>query len=191
MRRFFFALVLLVAAGILLPPLYYAIFPVETPELPPAGRRIPVAEGVAVNTIERGAGRPVVLIHGLPGTGYDWAPLTEALDLTFKHRDKLVDLMSMEGRTGTGLNGAVVKGALYALVLSCHRPHSVVGSPGQLRSLIVVNYWHLLPPSSAIEGLAVSQPGLRPGGAPVWCEAHPSPGQEFPWPPGLSPSWLR
>ena len=79
MRRFFFALVLLVAAGILLPPLYYAIFPVETPDLPPAGRRIPVAEGVAVNAIEKGVGRPVVLVHGLPGSAYDWAPLTDAL----------------------------------------------------------------------------------------------------------------
>jgi len=49
------------------------------PQLPPPGRRIEVADGVFVNAIERGRGPTVVLVHGLPGTAYDWAPLTEAL----------------------------------------------------------------------------------------------------------------
>jgi 2-hydroxymuconate-semialdehyde hydrolase len=66
-------------ALVALPPLFYALFSEALPELPPPGRRIPVADGVSVNTVERGSGPPVVLAHGLPGTAYDWAPLTEAL----------------------------------------------------------------------------------------------------------------
>ncbi len=79
MRRVLLALLLLLVAAIALPPLYFAVFPAEVFELPPPGRRIPVGDGVAVNAVERGAGPPVVLVHGLPGTAYDWAPLTEAL----------------------------------------------------------------------------------------------------------------
>jgi pimeloyl-ACP methyl ester carboxylesterase len=79
MRRILSALLLLLLALVSLPPLVYALFPEPLPELPPPGRRIPVAEGVAVNTIERGSGPAVVLVHGLPGCGYDWTRLADAL----------------------------------------------------------------------------------------------------------------
>ncbi len=79
MRKLLLALVLLLGAAIALPPLYYAAFTPPLPELPPAGRRIPVSDGVSVNAIERGAGPAVVLVHGLPGCAYDWAPLADAL----------------------------------------------------------------------------------------------------------------
>ncbi len=62
-----------------LPPLYYSVFPAEVPQLPPPGRRIDVGGGVAVNAIIEGQGRPIVLVHGLPGSAYDWAPLSQAL----------------------------------------------------------------------------------------------------------------
>jgi non-heme chloroperoxidase len=62
-----------------LPPLYYAIIPIENPELPPPGRRIEVGGGVAVNAIDAGQGRPIILVHGLPGSAYDWSPLSQAL----------------------------------------------------------------------------------------------------------------
>jgi pimeloyl-ACP methyl ester carboxylesterase len=74
---------LLVAAGLAaalaLPPLWYAVFREPAPELPPPGRRVEVAPGVGVNVIEAGAGRPVVLVHGHPGSAYDWAPLAREL----------------------------------------------------------------------------------------------------------------
>jgi pimeloyl-ACP methyl ester carboxylesterase len=79
MRRTLLVLLLLVAALIALPPLFFRLFPVEPPALPAAGRRIALADGVAVNAIERGQGPPVVLVHGLPGCAYDWTPLADAL----------------------------------------------------------------------------------------------------------------
>ena len=43
--------VLLVVVG---PPLLYSVVPYDWPELPPAGKRIPVGEGRFVNAIDRG-----------------------------------------------------------------------------------------------------------------------------------------
>ncbi len=79
MRRRLLGLALLLVALVALPPLYFKAFPEEIPTLPPPGRRIEVADGVFVNAVESGRGPTVVLVHGLPGTAYDWAPLTEAL----------------------------------------------------------------------------------------------------------------
>jgi non-heme chloroperoxidase len=69
-------LILLVAVGL---PLLYAVVPYEWPDLPPAGRRLPVGNELFVNAIDRGAGPAVVLVHGLPGLGSDWEPLIDAL----------------------------------------------------------------------------------------------------------------
>ncbi len=69
----------LLIAAVALPPLYYAAFPASVPKLPPPGRRIPVGDGIAVNAVDTGEGRPIVMVHGLPGSAYDWAPLAEAL----------------------------------------------------------------------------------------------------------------
>lgn len=73
------ALLLLLLTAVALPPLVFALLPERAPALPPPGRRVPVADGVAVNAIERGEGPTVVLVHGLPGCGYDWTPLLDAL----------------------------------------------------------------------------------------------------------------
>ena len=73
MRRFFLALLLLLAfAAIALPPLWFRLFREPAPELPPPGRRVALAGGVGVNVVEEGAGPAVVLVHGLPGSAYDW-----------------------------------------------------------------------------------------------------------------------
>jgi 2-hydroxymuconate-semialdehyde hydrolase len=76
--------VLLISLGLLvavvaLPPLYYAATPGESQQLPAPGRRIDVGGGIAVNAIDAGQGTPIVLVHGLPGSAYDWAPLAQAL----------------------------------------------------------------------------------------------------------------
>ena len=46
--------------------------------LPPRGRALAVPGG-ELNVVERGAGTPVVLVHGLPGNVGDWASLPERL----------------------------------------------------------------------------------------------------------------
>ena len=80
MRRFFTLSFIALAALILLPPVWFRVFPAEPPpELPAADRAISVGDGVSVSAIVRGRGKPVVLVHGLPGSGHDWAPLTELL----------------------------------------------------------------------------------------------------------------
>lgn len=80
MRKLLIVLIAVPVALIALPPLYYAVFPAEPVSLPAPGRRIDVGDGVSVNALEWGSGgSPIVLVHGLPGTAYDWAPLGEAL----------------------------------------------------------------------------------------------------------------
>jgi len=69
-------LLVLVVVGL---PLFYSVVPYDFPELPPAGRRLPVGDGLFVNAIDRGEGPVVVLVHGLPGMGSDWQRLTDAL----------------------------------------------------------------------------------------------------------------
>src|SRR5688500_4101468 len=78
-RRILLALLLLVFAAIALPPLWFRLFREPAPELPPPGRRVALASGVGVNVLEEGAGPPVVLVHGLPGTAYEWRETSAAL----------------------------------------------------------------------------------------------------------------
>jgi pimeloyl-ACP methyl ester carboxylesterase len=79
MRRIFLALVLLLLAALALPPLWFRLFREPVPELPPPGRRVVLASGAGVNVVEQGAGAPVVLVHGLPGTAYSWRLTSAAL----------------------------------------------------------------------------------------------------------------
>ncbi len=79
MRRLLRGLLLLVVAAIVVPPLWYALFPPRALELPPAGRRVALASGVAVNVVEEGSGAPIVMAHGLPGSAYDWRVLSAVL----------------------------------------------------------------------------------------------------------------
>lgn len=78
-RRLLLALLLLVFAAIALPPLWFRLFREPAPELPPPGRRVELASGVGVNVVEQGAGPAVVLVHGLPGTAYEWRETSAAL----------------------------------------------------------------------------------------------------------------
>jgi len=78
-RRIGLALLLIVLAALVLPPLWFRLFREPVPELPPPGRRVALASGVGVNVVEQGAGKPVVLVHGLPGTAYDWRATSAAL----------------------------------------------------------------------------------------------------------------
>jgi len=79
MKRCFYSALVIVVAVIVLPPLWYGIFPEEQLDLPASGRRISVGGGLEVNAIEQGRGWPVVLVHGSPGSAYDWKPTLEGL----------------------------------------------------------------------------------------------------------------
>jgi pimeloyl-ACP methyl ester carboxylesterase len=79
MRRFGLGLLLVLLAALAIPPLWFRLFRAPPPELPPPGRRVALASGVGVNVVEEGAGPAVVLVHGLPGSAYDWRPTTEVL----------------------------------------------------------------------------------------------------------------
>ena len=73
MKRAVAILAGLLVAAIALPPLWFAVFPGEpAPDLPPPGRRIELADGTGLNVLITGQGPPAVLIHGLPGSAYDW-----------------------------------------------------------------------------------------------------------------------
>jgi pimeloyl-ACP methyl ester carboxylesterase len=70
----------LLAAVIVLPPLWFAVSPAEPPpSLPPAGERVLLPGGAAVNVVAEGSGPVVVLVHGLPGSAYDWRVLAPEL----------------------------------------------------------------------------------------------------------------
>jgi pimeloyl-ACP methyl ester carboxylesterase len=79
MKRVLALVIVLAAAALVLPPLWFAIFPQPKPDLPAPGRRVQVSPAVRVNTIERGEGPTVVLVHGHPGCAYDWSELMAEL----------------------------------------------------------------------------------------------------------------
>jgi non-heme chloroperoxidase len=78
-RRILIGIGLFAVLAIVGPPLWYAVFPGPALELPPPGRRVAVNAGVELNVLEWGAGPPVVLIHGLPGSAYLWGSFAASL----------------------------------------------------------------------------------------------------------------
>ena len=78
-KKFLLSLVALLMLLIVVPPTWNALFPMVLPDLPAPGVRVSVREGAAINALDVGAGQPVVLVHGLPGSAYDWRHLTPEL----------------------------------------------------------------------------------------------------------------
>jgi pimeloyl-ACP methyl ester carboxylesterase len=79
MRRVLILLVLLLAAAIALPPLWFRVFPAKPPPLPAPETFVALASGPRMHALVRGAGPPVVLVHGLPGQASEWQPTTDLL----------------------------------------------------------------------------------------------------------------
>ncbi len=80
MKRILLIAVALMIAAIALPPMWFAVFKADPPpELPPAGQRVVLADGTGLNVLDSGEGPPVVMIHGLPGSAYDWRETSAAL----------------------------------------------------------------------------------------------------------------
>ncbi|MCH2174041.1 alpha/beta hydrolase [Myxococcota bacterium] len=80
MKRILVVLGLALVALLVLPPLWFSLFPGAPPlELPLAGKRVELAPGRSVNVLDAGEGPPIVLVHGMPGSAYDWEPTRSAL----------------------------------------------------------------------------------------------------------------
>jgi pimeloyl-ACP methyl ester carboxylesterase len=45
------------------------------PDPPPPGRMVSIGRNLELNVFDQGSGPPVVLVHGLPGSAYDWGAL--------------------------------------------------------------------------------------------------------------------
>jgi pimeloyl-ACP methyl ester carboxylesterase len=79
-KRLLLVLAATLVAAFALPPLWFAVFPHEAPPpLPPPGERVVLPGGVGVNVVAEGSGPAVVLVHGLPGSAYDWRSLAPEL----------------------------------------------------------------------------------------------------------------
>ena len=73
-------LLIIVAVAIVVPPLWFKVFPEAVRELPPPGDLVVLPSGAKVNVLDQGEGPAVVLVHGLPGSAYDWRELTPLLN---------------------------------------------------------------------------------------------------------------
>lgn len=81
-RRILLGLGILIVTLVLGPPLWFTLFPGERPTLPEPGRAAHLADGTSLHVLAYGegsGGRPIVLVHSLPGTAYDWGDLPEFL----------------------------------------------------------------------------------------------------------------
>ena len=80
MRRVLVLLVLFAVGAVVVPPVIAPYVGWRRDDaLPPAGETLALSSGHAVNVLDRGDGEPLVLVHGLPGSGYHWQPLSQAL----------------------------------------------------------------------------------------------------------------
>jgi pimeloyl-ACP methyl ester carboxylesterase len=82
MRRFLIVLGALLGTVIVVPPLLGSLLGWNdfSASLPEPGERVELRSGGHINVIDSGDGSPVVLVHGLPGSGYDWKPLPQKLE---------------------------------------------------------------------------------------------------------------
>jgi pimeloyl-ACP methyl ester carboxylesterase len=105
MRRLVLGFLLFVTAAVSLPVLWFALFPEPEPALPAQGITSTLTlGGNVVNVVRAGEGPPVVLVHGLPGSAYDWRVLSAALSA----RGRLVLAYD---RAGYGYSQPAVTGA--------------------------------------------------------------------------------
>ena len=74
------ALLLVVAMALLVAaPIWAPWVGIGPPDAPAPGRLVAVGGSLRVNVFDEGSGPAVLLVHGLPGSSYDWRPLPEKL----------------------------------------------------------------------------------------------------------------
>ncbi|HKJ23721.1 MAG TPA: alpha/beta hydrolase [Myxococcota bacterium] len=191
MRRILVGLVLLLVAAVALPPLWFQVFPADPPpELARGDRRIPVGDGVEVSAVLRGGGKPVVLVHGLPGCGHDWRELTAVLSrrghrviaydrVGYGHSDPRPDddftidanarelLALIEGQD---LHDATVVGWSYGGAVAIRAARLDDARIGRLVLVASAGYWPDAPGPPLLEPLIFSAPVM------AWLRAVPPAG---------------
>jgi pimeloyl-ACP methyl ester carboxylesterase len=118
MRKLIIWIVLVAAlvAGI---PAYYTYFgPKPTPPAP--GESVALADGTKLNVVQLGPGPNVVLVHGSPGSAYDWGNLPKLLVEAGRH-------VVVYDRKGYGLSDRRRQG----------EPYSVDANAKELQQLLV------------------------------------------------------
>jgi pimeloyl-ACP methyl ester carboxylesterase len=81
MKKALVVLLLLVVTLVVIPPVLSPLlgWGPQASEIPPAGKIVEIKGGHWINVIESGSGPAIVLVHGLPGSAYDWRPLPARL----------------------------------------------------------------------------------------------------------------
>ena len=80
MKRLGLGLIVALLLAVIGPPLWYAAFPLPQESLPPAQTFVDLGTGNRMHVLDTGGeGKPVVLVHGLPGSAYDWRALARPL----------------------------------------------------------------------------------------------------------------
>jgi 2-hydroxymuconate-semialdehyde hydrolase len=84
--RIFTVLIVLLAGLVAVPPILSPLlgWGADDSTAPPPGRLIEIAGGRRVNVVDAGSGPPIVLVHGQPGSAYDWRPLPARLARTHR-----------------------------------------------------------------------------------------------------------
>jgi len=181
-------------ALVALPPLWFAVAPPEPPPpLPEPDRRIPVGDGASVGAVVRGSGRPVVLVHGLPGTGHDWKPLTELLArrghrviaydrLGYGHSDaRPGEAFTADGNArdllavleAEGLRDATVVGWSYGGAVAIRAARTDDSRIGRLVLIGSAGYWPEAPEPPALHAVLFSAPVM------AWLNAVPPVGRRM------------
>jgi non-heme chloroperoxidase len=115
-----------IALGVFLAtaPLWASAMRLGAPPLPPAGRMVTITGGTRINVFDEGRGPAVVLVHGLPGSAHDWAPLPEMLvraGFRVIRYDRVgygrSDRRTNDGRYGLDMNAEDLHGLVTALAL--------------------------------------------------------------------------
>jgi pimeloyl-ACP methyl ester carboxylesterase len=81
MKKIVAGVILLVGVLVVVPPVLSSLlgWGPDLSKIPPPGRFVKIAGGHWLNVLETGSGPPIVLVHGLPGSAYDWKPLPQRL----------------------------------------------------------------------------------------------------------------
>ena len=81
MRRLAIVLALVLVALVAVPLLgaHVLAWDQHPDRVPAPARRVEIGAGRALNAVDTGAGAPIVLVHGLPGTLHDWGQVPEKL----------------------------------------------------------------------------------------------------------------
>jgi non-heme chloroperoxidase len=107
MRKLIIWVVILVGLVVSVPA-YYTYLGPPLPTPPGAGESVALADGTKLNVIQLGPGPNIVLVHGTPGSAYDWGALPQQLVAAGRH-------VVVYDRKGYGFSDRRAPGEAYTL----------------------------------------------------------------------------